>query len=401
MSLEIASTTFLFDRFRSGRMKFAKGNREAPLLRWKFKLQSYPPKGVESTPAFDKDNNMYFGSHDNCFYSLDPEGNLRWMFKLGHKIYSSPLIIDYKIYFASGDGLLFCFNLNGNLLWVYNICDFFGNIKNPFARKFQLLRSLLKSYDYDRKKRWTMKCWSSPNTDSKGIIYITGYGLGLHAVRGHDGKRLWAFDLGSPRNHLSGVALNEFDEIFVASQRRNLYCLRSNGTIKWHVDTKLNYDLWGNPSVDTENQTVYFPLGCRESKGKILALDYKGNLKWKMDIQGAVRGSVAISYNEYVVVCSLSGKLYLLNKKNGTVLKSIILSNAERALWTTPSIDKKGNIFVTTKDNRYSGTLYCFDDNAKIIWRYQIGKALSTPVIDQYGRLYVGSWKGEFYCIET
>ena len=95
-------------------------------------------------------------------------------------------------------------------------------------------------------------------------------------------------------------------------------------------------------------------------------------------------------------------KSNLTEVENGTILKSLILSYAnERALWTTPSIDSKGNIFVSTKDTRHSGTLYCIDDNANIIWSYSTGKSLTTPVIDQYGRIYVGSWNGEFLCLDT
>ena len=383
-------------------MKYKKGNRDKPTLRWKFDLPSYPKHAPESTPVFDKYFNIYFGAHDFCIYSLNSEGQLRWMFKTGEKVYSSPTILDEnKVCIASGDGNFFCFGLDGNLLWVYNISNYKIDKKPFYIRNLQKLLSSTQNYSHAKKSNMKVKCWSSPNINSDGIVYITGFGLGLHAIDATNGKKMWGFDLGCPRNHLSGVAINENDEIFVASQQRNLYCLKKGGSVKWHTDSKLNYDAWGNPSIDYENKTVYFPLSFKEEKSEIQAFDYEGNLKWKRSIDGAIRGSVAISYKEYVLVCSFNGKMYFLDKENGVVLESIQLSNTQRALWTTPAIDKDGNIFVTTKDSPYTGSLYCISENARIIWRYKTGKTLSTPVIDQFGRVYIGTWNGEFLCLET
>jgi outer membrane protein assembly factor BamB len=396
------STTYLFDKFRTGRLHYGIGDTGQPFIRWRFRLPSYPPKGPESMPAFDQTGNLYFGAHDHCFYSLDGSGNLRWMFKTEDKIYSSPTIINNdKVVFASGDGNCFCFDLEGQLLWAYDICCYFSQINNRLVRRVKLIRSALCAYDYDRRKRWSTKCWSSPNVSADGHVYITGYGLGLHAIRLNDGKKVWTYDLGGPRNHLSGVAINEKEEIFVASQRRYLHCLNSNGRLKWRYDTRLRYDTWANPSIDSTSGIVYFPLSYRQCKGRVVALDYNGDLKWQQDLPGGLRGSVAISYKEYILLCSLNGMIYFLNKKTGSVVKSVKLSEAGRALWTTPVIDKKGRILVTAKEGRYAGSLYCLDDEGKILWRYETGKTLSVPVVDEHGMIYIGSWNGEMLCLQS
>ena len=68
---------------------------------------------------------------------------------------------------------------------------------------------------------------------------------------------------------------------------------------------------------------------------------------------------------------------------------------------TTPSIDPDNNIFLTVKETRTSGGLYCIDEKGQTIWKYSTGKTLSTPVIDIDAKVYFGSWKGEFLCVQT
>ncbi len=395
------SGTFLFDSARSGRMRYSKGGLSAPVLKWAFKLRSYPPRGAESTAAFDTEGNLYFGCHDHCFYSLNREGSFRWMFKTDGKIYSSPTVLDDRVLFASGDGFLFSFSLQGDLLWSYNIGDYFDRMGNRYIRKLARLRIRAKAYDFDRKKPWTVKCWSSPNVGPGGEVYITGYGLGLHAISSESGGLLWRHDLGWPRHHLTGVALNESAQIFVPSQRRYVHCLSPDGKKQWCFDSRLDYDVWGNPSIDLENETVLVPFSSGEAKGEVVALDYSGKEKWRTGCSGGIRGSVAISYNDYLAFCSLRGDLNLVSRKNGQLLDTILLTTSQRGLWTTPSIDKMGHIFVTTKDTRHSGSLCCLDQNGKLLWRVNTGKALSTPVVDERGRVYIGSWNGEFLCLQT
>jgi outer membrane protein assembly factor BamB len=352
-------------------------------------------------PAFDGEGNLYFGAHDGCFYSLDADGGLRWMFKTGDKIYASPLVDGEALFFASGDGHLLRFDLEGNLRWSYFMCDYFRRIENRLKRRLALVHTRLKAYDPDRRKPWTVKCWSSPNQGSGGTIYITAYGIGLHVVDAHDGRCLWQYDLGAPRYCLSGVALGPDNQVFVASQRRRLHCFTAEGAHRWTHDSGLDYDIWGNPSVDPELQTVYFPLTRRERRGALISLDLDGKVKWNVDIPGSLRGTAAVSRLDYIALASLNGCLYFIDRQSGAIQKEIRLTDAQRGLWTTPAIDPEGRILITTKDSRHSGSLCCLDPAGTLIWRIDTGKALSTPVVDKDGRIYVGSWDGALYCYQT
>ena len=82
----------------------------------------------------------------------------------------------------------------------------------------------------------------------------------------------------------------------------------------------------------------------------MIATDYSGTLKWKTRIDGGVRGSVAVSRNNIILVGGLNGRLCFLDKYRGTVIRALKYSDAERGLWTTPSIDSDNNMFLTVKE---------------------------------------------------
>lgn len=395
------SNTYLFDSNCSGRLKYYGGHLKQPNLIWKYQLRSYPPYAPESMPAFDMQGNIYFGAHDGCFYSLTPNGNLRWIFKTGAKIQSSPCIIDkIGVFVASGDGYFYSFSFNGNLRWVYEIGH---NKKTQGLVKKTIERHMLKKkmYDPDRKKIRNCRIWASPKVCSNNSILISGLGIGLHAIDAEKGSLKWLFDLGGFQYNKANAALGENQNIYIPSHRRYLHCITADGVHKWCHDTKTSYDSWAGPSVDSKKATIYFPLSYREEKGIVFALDPNGNIRWKRKLPCALRGSVTICYDNYILVGGFNGVLYFLSKKNGDILHFIQLSNANRGLWTTASVDPNGTIFLTTKDTPTNGSVYSIDPSGKIIWRYKTGKALSIPVLDSQSRLYAGTWNGDFLCLQT
>jgi outer membrane protein assembly factor BamB len=399
----VASRMFLFDCQRTARMRFSKGDMKFPKMVWKTRLPNIPPKCPESSAVFDSKGNLYFGCHDGAFYSLEPQGGIRWVSLTGTKIYSSPSIYeDRLVIVASGNGDLLCYDRNGQVQWRNHLSEYFQNIDSRLKRKFEMLYTSYYAYDWARKKRWDAKCWASPCITDNGIVLITALGWGLHAFKVDDGELVWNYDLGTPRHHLSGVALDAQSNIYLASQRHRFHKLTSEGRVVWTYKHSSRGDAWGNPSIDLEHNTVYFTLAdSRKRKGGVCALSLDGRLKWSRKLEDEVRGSVAISYEDYVLVVGFNGSLYFLDKHSGGINRSIKLSSAVRALWTTPSIDPLGNIFITTKDSGIAGSLFCLDKFGNELWRYKTGKALSTPVIDQNSRLFFGSWDGDYLCLQT
>ncbi|WZL82830.1 PQQ-binding-like beta-propeller repeat protein [Vallitaleaceae bacterium 9-2] len=397
---EIASTMFLLDEQRTGRLKHRIHSYELT-PEFSFTLRAYPLKGPEASPVFDADGNIYFASHDGCFYSISSQGQLRWMFNSGKtKNYGSPSISENYVIFTSGEGNVHCFTTQGELMWTYYLGAYFDAISNRYLRKMRKGINALATYDWHTKKFRLNKCWSSPLIN-KNQILITGYGIGLHCIDLISGQCEWTFDLGMPRYPLSGVAIDEDNNIYVAANRHRLYGLHANGQMKWEYTLKENYMFWGNPTVDIEHQSVYFTGGIGEDRGIVLCLGYDGQLKWKKELAGAIRGSVSISYENYVVLGTLSGQLMALNKEDGSIIFSHRLTQAKRGLWTTPSIDLDGHILITTKDSNTKGRILIFNSEGKQKSSLDIGKALSVPIVDQKGIIYVGSWNGTMMAIST
>ncbi len=396
----VPSSSFLFDEQRSGQLKY--GIRSYELVpKFSFELRSYPLKGPESSPVFDEEGNLYFASHDGCFYSIDYKGDLRWMYNSGRtKNYGSPAIKDDYVVFTSGEGNVHCFSKKGHLLWTYWLGQYFDNISNRYLRKISKTMTDWSTYDWYTKKFRLNKCWSSPLIYGEQV-FITGYGIGLHCIELQSGRSKWTFDLGKPRYPLSGIALDEGSNIYVAANRHRIYKLSLDGRLIWSFNLKEKYSFWGNPSVDVENQSVFFTGGIGEDQGIILCLGYDGRLKWKRKIQGAIRGTASISHEEYVVCGTLGGQLIALNKVDGSLVFNHLLTTAKRGLWTTPSIDPDGHILLTTKDSNTTGRMLILDKDGKEKASMNVGKALSVPVVDEEGTIYIGSWNGTMLAINT
>lgn len=385
---------FLFDKSRHGRQSF-KSTDSQPKVKWKTDLRTNPPYGAESTAVIDEDGNLYFGSHSGNFYSLSKIGEIRWVFTTKEKIYSSPLLKNDSVIFAGGDGFLYCFSLSGDIKWKFDLAKQAGKM----FRKKTLERWLHIpfTYDFEKKKNITFKCWSSPNIiDDK--IYISGYGKGLYCID-LEGREIWSHDLGFPRYQLSGVAINEQNTIFLGSRSGKSYAFTPDGKKLWEIGVRKNWEPWGNPVVCNLKQRVYFFFSKRESSGVIVCTDFAGNQVWELGI-GSIRGSCCVSHDgESIFCCDLDGFLYRIDTNSGKILKKNKITTTKRGLWITPSLDSAGDILLSTKDSPNKGRVIKFDRSLNIIWEFSTNKVLSVPIVLKSGEILFGSWDGYYYCI--
>ncbi|MGE5465036.1 MAG: PQQ-binding-like beta-propeller repeat protein [Syntrophothermus sp.] len=80
------------------------------------------------------------------------------------------------------------------------------------------------------------------------------------------------------------------------------------------------------------------------------------------------------------------GKLYVLDLKNGQLIKSVELADD---LWAQPVTDGK-NIFISSLDH----SMIALDkDSLQVLWHKDLGSAItSPPILASNGNLYVGSF---------
>ena len=74
-------------------------------LKWKFSAGS----PIHSSPAVDRNGDIYFGADNGNVYALYPDGALKWVYQTRGPVRSSPAIgPDKRIYVGSDDGYLYC-----------------------------------------------------------------------------------------------------------------------------------------------------------------------------------------------------------------------------------------------------------------------------------------------------
>ena len=394
------SRTFLFDNLRTGRLKYPKGSLAKPSKLWSVRLPGTTPYSPESTAVFDDKGNLYFGCHDGVFYSVTRNGMLRWKWKTGNKIYSSPLLYEDEsaVCAVSGDGFFYCWSLEGALLWETEV-----GIR---PRDWRTLRSWHRHKKashplHEVNRIASALAWSSPCRGALPRIYVTGYEHGLTCVDERTGGVLWRHALSSPRCCLAGVALAPDNSVLVCSQQNRLFRLNPDGGVIWERELEKGYNVWGSPGVDPETGNVYVVSSFMENAAVVHSYGLDGTFRWKSAMPSAVRGSVTIPRADYVAVCCFDGMLRRFRKSDGGSLPDIRVSSG--CLWTTCGVDPNGYLLINTidSDEANTGHVRCLDPGGKPVWEVASGKGHSVPVIDREGRLYAGSWNGDLICYQT
>ncbi len=77
-------------------------------LKWKLKLQTTEQQAKSFNPPMVMGSDIYFGSADGNFYSLDMDsGYMNWIFKARAPVNSVPFVDEERVYFGSNDGKVY------------------------------------------------------------------------------------------------------------------------------------------------------------------------------------------------------------------------------------------------------------------------------------------------------
>lgn len=347
----------------------------------------------------DDDGNFYFGSHSGNFYSLSASGDIRWVFSTRTKIYGSPVLADGQVIFAGGDGFLYALSLpHGSIEWV---CDLKKGYSGSRSQKL-VQAAMHLPFTWNRKRLMNMdtKCWASVN-HAAGQLFITAFGKGLH-VFDTAGNELWSYDLGFPRYQLAGVVLDETNDLYLPSRNGRIYRFTPGGKQVWKRKVLPGWHAWGSPTYNPDSGLIQFVFSIGESKGVVLAVDKTGQEQWRTKLKGAIHGSVAVSADSQALYCAdFAGYIHMLEAQSGRIIRQVRLSRALRALWTTPTVDAEGSVYISTKDSFADGRVVKLDRNLEVLWEYPTAKALSVPLLLANGDICFGAWDGYYYRLST
>ncbi len=223
---------------------------------------------VHASAAIDESGNVYFGSYDGVFYSLDENGSLRWSYKTGDAIDSSPSIdSEGYIYIASTDNNLYSFKSDGELRWIFPT-------ESKLTASIAIGREgtlFIGSHDKklyaispEGKELWNFqtngKIISSVAIGSDGILHFGSLDGNFYALK-QTGELLWKRGL---RNNVSSSPVIGRDgHIYVGSFDKNIYMLSANGNVLWSYDlgdyvvSSPNVSMDGSLYVGSTNNTLY------------------------------------------------------------------------------------------------------------------------------------------------
>ncbi len=295
--------------------------------------------------------------------------------------------------------------------------------------------------------------FSGPVIGDSGNIYFGSYYVASDKFYcfDHNGQQRWVFDTNTSRPPQSGILIDSSNTIYFGGRDKYFYALNPDGTLKWRYQTSgeivsnvtPNIDLQGNIYI---TNFIYNPND--PNKGELYSFKRNGTVNWHIMIDNgfAFRSPVFSPDGETIYIAGVDSNLFALNldgsikwkfscgrivqapmvdsdgniyfipnqdpqyifslKPDGSVRwQFLFLQGGSIDLYSTPTIDREGNIYSIIIDSTCCPTYYALIslryDGAlrwKHIFNYVEGDDFTQPLIcDADGTVYVGSTMGYYY----
>lgn len=273
---------------------------------------------------------------------------------------------------------------------------------------------------------WTFKCEDeirgTPQV-AQGIVYVGCYDNNLYALNAGDGKFQWKY--ATEGGVVSRPAVYE-GNVFFGSQDQRLHVISARtGKVLWtyitegpihsspriaegHVFIGSDDHFLHAVNVTTSRSAWKFDAGDKvrstpmianeliyvgTESGELLAVDYRGALKWRFQAKRAITSSPAAG-TQAVYFTSLDGVLYALGARDGWAIWRFRLGKG--SVSSPALVDNL--VIVGAAD----GFLYCVEiQTGREIWRFRTEHQISSSPAIYADAVYCGSVDGSLYCLET
>jgi len=321
---------------------------------------SYRTGYIDASPSLGINGEIYIGSWDNNFYTINSDGSLNWSYNTDYAIRSSAAIrADKAICVGSlattATCSTFLFNLNGSLNWSY-------------ATGKQIV--------------------SSPVVGDDLSIYVGSLDNNFYSFTS-TGSLSWSYQDGDEID--SSPALSSNGKIYVGSWYHNLYSFSSSGKLDWSYET--GYGVESSPAIASDGD-IY--VGSADYN--LYAFYSSGSLRWSYGTDSGVVSSPAINNAGGIYVGSYDNNLYSLCS-NGSLMWSYA---ADQFIESSPTLGNDGGIYISIRSfmGLEGGSLYSFKSTGQLNWTYALKLGSdSSAAIGSDGRLYLGADDNFVYCI--
>jgi len=321
-------------------------------VKWKFKTGG----AIVSSPAIGA-GTVYFGSADHTFYAVDAQsGQLRWKFATQGRVNSSPAVAAGRVYFGSYDGTFYALDAaRGALQWKFVT----GGERRFSARHLHGADPAAEVMPdpFDR-------FLSSPAIAGGTVYFGSGDG-NVYALDAGSGALRWKFHTDNVV-HASPAVAN--DTVYVGSWDSYFYALdAASGKQRWRFktgdDPAISNQVGIQSSAVVAGGVVYF--GCRDSH--LYALDAaSGKRLWSYPTKESwVISSPAVRDGRVYFATSDTALLLAADAKSGAPVFS--LSFNKWPFFSSPAL--AGDLLYIGSN---AGKLIAFDlKGRRVAWTFQ------------------------------
>jgi outer membrane protein assembly factor BamB len=192
-------------------------------VRWRFRTGLK----IFSTPAIDDDGTIYVGSQDDHLYAIAPDGRMRWRFAARDDVDGSPAIgDDGTVYVGSDDGHVYAVRRDGTLRWAAAVG---GDVRAPVGLGADLVYA--------------------------GVFAPRPRVVALDAATGEE---RWSFPISAGESGgsvSSGPLVDRDGHLYFGADDDFVYSLDAAGRLRWFFRTHGNVD--GEPVITPEGLLVF------------------------------------------------------------------------------------------------------------------------------------------------
>ena len=273
-------------------------------VKWKFRAGA----AIVSSPTV-LGGTVYFGSSDHNVYAIDEQqGTLRWKFATHGRVTGSPAVAGGALYIGSFDGNFYALDAaSGALRWKF---------ATEGERRFAA-RHLHGAEPASELMPDPFDLFLSSPVVSAGTVYFGSGDGNVYALNADTGELRWKFHTGNVVHASPALADGV---LYVGSWDSYFYALdAASGAERWRFktgeDPLINNQVGIQSSAAVAAGTVYF--GCRDSN--LYALDARtGAKKWAFNNKGSwVIGSPAVRGGTVYFATSDTGTLRALDAASG------------------------------------------------------------------------------------
>lgn len=194
----------------------------------------------------------------------------------------------------------------------------------------------------------------------------------------------WEYDASAGFGSGSPVAADSF--VFVGTLQGEIHVIHSKTGRRMGTVT-LESAVTGAPLVDGISLIAAAANGDRT----LISYDYReGITRWVKELGGIESSPLRFGYR--VLVTTLGGSLYCLDKANGNELWRF---ETKQPIHSSPASDGKSVVFGCDDGHLYSVDL----ETGKLLWNFKTGRAIFAAPSIYRGQVFFGSLDNTFYAL--